>query len=273
MITYWQGLGAFVYTGKNLGIKHLDKLKSCGSQRPWICLVIYNDEVAGDSNRFLLPGIKAWCKVRGISVFGWYNGTGGDPYEDARAIAGLHTNLALDGIILDLEAAYHYPEGDANKMPYMLSALRKQLPTVEIGVSTNSMNSSMIYNGRVLTPKQSFYDLRVRCLPQWYSSYYAKNDSERPQAQMQWLKANGSSDFNFRDDNAKTTSFRGLPLSYVHGTLEVTGLENSDLAQEISDCVAAKVYGLTPGISIYTLENTPDSDFDVLARHKGEMFL
>jgi len=260
-------------TGRNLSTAHLDKLKSCGSQRPWIAVVIYNDDVNAVSNRQMLPGIKAWCSVRDISVFGWYNGTGQDPYEDARQIIALHTSLNLNGIILDLEAAYQYPGGDANKMPYMLSAIRGRLPSVEIGVSTNGMNASMIYNGRVLTPKQSFYDLRVRCLPQWYSAYYNKDGHTAPGYQMNWLKTNGSTNENFRDDNASQCYYRGLPLSYVHGTLEVSGVEGSSLSQEISDCVAAKVYGLTPGISIYRLENTPDSDFDLLARHRNEIYL
>jgi len=269
----WQGIGGFVYTAANLTARRLDQLKSLGSQCPWVCIVIYGDDVAGPANQSSLQAMKTLCKARGIQTWGWYNGWGGDPYEDARNISRLHTTYQLDGIILDLEAAYQYPGGDANKMPFLVSSLRNILPNAQIGVSTNGMNSSMIWNGRVLNPKRSFYDLKIRCLPQWYSSYYNKDAHTQPQYQMRWLKDNGSSDFNFRDENAIKTKYRGLPLSFVHGTLEVTGLENSSLQAEIEDCVACRIYGLTPGISLYTLENMPDSDFDILARHRGVVYL
>jgi hypothetical protein len=270
MATVWQQLGAWVANGGNCGTGHLDKFANAGGK--WVALLVYNDDRDAESNRKLLPGLRAQCQARGMSMPGWFNGFGEDPVQQAKEMVGIANNLNMPFMILDLEAAYQYPGGDANKMPILLSEIRKYTKK-PIGVSTNGMNSSMIYNGRTLDPPQSFYDMGVRCLPQWYSSYYNKDGDTTPQAQMQWLKENGNKDFNFKDPNAKRTNYRGLPLSYVHGTVEATNLEGSSLAQELQDLQSARAFGLTPGFSYYKLENAPDDDFPLLASQKGKLFL
>jgi len=269
MATVWQQLGGWVSNGGNCDGARMDKFAEAGGR--WVCLNIYNDDVDAAPNRALLPGFRAQCNSRGLQVFGWFNGHGEDPVKQAKEMAGLAANLNLPVMILDLESEYQYPEGDANKMPILLSEIRKytQRP---IGVSTNGMNGSMIYNGRVLDPPRSFYDMGVRCLPQWYSSYYNKS-GDSPQAQMKWQKEHGNTDFNFKDPNAKRTNYRGLPLSYIHGTVEASGLESSSLAQEIQDLQSAKGFGYTTGFSYYKLENAPDDDFPLLAAQKGKLFL
>ena len=61
--------------------------------------------------------------------------------------------------------------------------------------------------------------------------------------------------------------------SYIHPTIEVTGMEGADLAGELADLETAKQYGLTPGFSIYLLENCPYGDFDLLANVRGSLYL
>lgn len=269
-MSVWQQLGAFVYTGANLTGEKVSKFASVGGK--WIAPVIYNDDAAGPWNRENFGYLKSEFTRYGIQTWGWFNGNGGDPFADADNIASMYRDYGLGGIILDLELQYQYPQGDANKMPLLASRLRDNLPTAEIGVSTNGMNSSMIWNGRILNPPRSFYDLGIRVLPQWYTAYYDR-DGKTPQVQMKFLQEGGASDFNFRDGNAKRTRYRGLPLSYVHPTLEVTGLEGSDLQREINDTIAARKYGYTTGISIYYLESTLDSDFQLLKDMRGRLFL
>lgn len=267
-MTPHQGLGAFVVTAKNLSMETVKQFKKIGGI--WIAPVIYNDDASGPDNRNWLAQNASYLQEIGILPWGWFNGNGGYPPSDALNIAALAHQFGLKGIILDLESQYQYPEGNANLMPQLVYELRKLCPigSMEISVSTNSMNGSMIWNGRVLTVPQSFYDLKIRVMPQWYSSYYAKS-GKTPQFEMQWLKLHGNTDGNFKSINAKKTNYRGLPLSYVHPTLEVTGLEGSSLSQELADCKEAEKYGLTPGISIYTLENMPDSDLKLLELSRG----
>jgi hypothetical protein len=87
---------------------------------------------------------------------------------------------------------------------------------------------------------------------------------------MSWLKDHGTED-NLNDPSYANK--RAVALSYVHPTLEVTGLEDANLAHGLSQCAAAYKYGLTPGFSIYLLENMPESDFALLAGQRGTLYL
>lgn len=269
-MSIWQGLGAFIYTGSNLSIDQIQKFKNCGGS--WGCLLIHNDDVVAEENKRMLPGINAMFNARGMQLWGWFNGRGDNPVVEAKLIASITSNLGLPGIILDLEAEYQYPEGNADLMPILVSELRKWLPKKEIGVSTNGMNNSMIWNGRILDPRKSFYDLGIRVLPQWYQSYY-EADGKTPQFQMRWLEDNGGKDFNFKDPDAKKTKYRGLPLSYVHPTLESTGVENAHLASELHDLKECKAFGFTQGFSLYTLERTQEQDFDLCQSVRNVLYL
>lgn len=266
MATIFQQLGGLVYTYANLG--NLDKFYNAGGR--WIAPVVYGDDVAGPYNLSKLGELQALCKNR-ITVGGWFNGFGHDPISDASAISSIATKNNLTLILLDLEAAYQYPQGNADLMPLLVREVRKKLPTANIIVSTNGLNSASIWNGRTLSPQQSFFDLGIRVAPQWYSAYYLKDNHTEPVTNMSWLKAHASSDGNFADKTAPNG--RGVPLSYIHPTLEVTGLEGSSLSDEIARTKQSKKYGFTTGISIYTLENAPDSDFALLQAEKGNLFL
>lgn len=270
MTTVWQQLGAFVATAENLSDDALDKFAGIGGK--WIVPVVYGDNHSGPWNRDHLHETQLRARKRGITVGGWFNGWGGDPNKDAQAIANISQSNGLNLVILDLEAAYQWPSGNPNLMPTLVFELRKLLPFAEIGVSTNSMTNTSIWNGRTLNIPKSFYDLKIRVLPQWYSWIYNQDNAYLPERQMKWLRDASPQDGNFRDNNAPTTKFRGVPLSYVHGTLEVTGMENASLDDELRKLAASKKYGYTIGFSIYTLENMLESDYAILRSVRGTLY-
>jgi len=93
---------------------------------------------------------------------------------------------------------------------------------------------------------------------------------------MEDLKLNGPLDGNIRDDSAPGK--RGVPLPYVHGALECTGMDEvngvaADLAKGLAQLRAAKAHGFTWGFQIYTLENVQGVDWDLLAAERGRLFL
>jgi hypothetical protein len=265
----WRTLGGFIYTGQNLTDAHLAKFASAGGK--WLAPVLYGDDAAGPWNLANVGALKTRAAKCGLTVGGWFNCAGGDPTKDAAAIAKIVTDKGLSPVVLDLEAAYQWPSGHPELMPTLLKALRTKLPNAQIAVSTNGLNNAMIWNGRTLSPPQSFYDLGVRVLPQCYSWMWANDGSYRPDNLMAWLKKYGATDGNFADPSGPYG--RGVPLSFVHPTLEVTGMEGSSLTEELKWCRAAKVYGLTLGLSIYTLEAISESDWALLAAERGTLFL
>jgi hypothetical protein len=147
---------------------------------------------------------------------------------------------------------------------------RELMPNKPIAITTNAMNASGIWNGRTLTPPKSMYDLGIRVYPQWYTWMYRANGAERPDANMQWLQRNGHLDPNFADKTG--AQGRGLPLSYVHGALEITGMEGSDLADQLQWTLEAKKYGYTVGFWIYTLDSMPQSDFGILNSYRNRLY-
>lgn len=272
MPTIFQQLGGYVDTAENLSDQTLSLFAAAGGG--WIVPVLYGDTGSAPWNLANLDHVKTAAAAHGVKTGGWFNGWAHDPIEDAIAITDIVKTNGLALTVLDLEAAYQAPGGNPELMPVLVQEVHDRLLAgAPICVSTNGLNNSMIYNGRVLTPPQSFYDLGIRVAPQWYSAYYAQDGNTTPQARMKWLKEFGGSDFNFEDPDATKTGHRGVPLSYVHPTVEATGEEGSSLLTELGDLDAARAYGLTPGISIYTLENTPDADLDLLAKVRGRLFL
>lgn len=225
MSTVWQRLGAFVVTAENLSDDQIAAFAGAGGS--WIAPVIYGDQVSGPWNIAHLEELKARAarfKVTGttrpVEVFGWFNCYGGDPAVDAAAIARLVRDHRLTLAILDLEAAYEYPDGNAGLMPPLVAATRGWLPNTELGVSTNGLNNAKIWNGRTLSPQRSFADLKVRVLPQSYSWMAAQDGSTRFDTNMKWLKEHGATDGNFAD--ATALNGRGVPLCVTPETRVLT---------------------------------------------------
>ncbi len=273
MTTVWQQLGAFVSAGVNLREDQLASFAQSGGR--WIVPVLYGDDATGPWNLANIEGLKGRADHYGVATGGWFNCWNKlSADQEAANIAAIVKEHQLKLAVLDCELAFQYPVGDPSALAPLLRALRALLPSESIAVSTNSLNDSFIYNGRTLTPPQSFYDLGVRVLPQWYNSpAYGQGTWTRPDQNMQWLKANGATNGNFRDSNAPKVSYRGVPLSYVHGTLEGTGLEGADLAAALVQLRAARAFGYTYGWSYYLLENAPPGDFSLMAAERGVTFL
>lgn len=253
-MSIWQRVGGFVYNGVNLTEQQVAAFADAGGG--WIVPVIYGDDVAGPGNLELLPTFKAWGAAHNVTVGGWFNGFGASPTVDAANITALVRQHALTLVILDLEGAYQGV--GAELQVELVNAVRHASPGVDLGVSTNGLDNSRIWNGRGVTPQESFAKLGVRVLPQAYSAYYAKDAHTAPDVVMKWLQQHGASDPNFADPAGPHG--RGVPLSTVHFTVECTGEEGSDLADEQMRLHAAKQYGFTIGYSLYTLERAPASD-------------
>jgi hypothetical protein len=262
-MTIWQKLGAFVATAENLG--DLAPFAAIGGA--WIIPVLYGDDASGPYNLATIDALKARAGQHGIQVGCWANCWAGVPAADALAISRIVNAHGLDPVILDCEAAY---QQNPDVFPQLLKAVRVALPHASLCVSTNSLNDSLIWNGRGLNPRESARRLGYRVAPQWYSSPNYSGIWTDPLTNMAWLKEHGTED-NFHDPTYKNQ--RAVPLSYVHGTLEVTGLEDASLAVSLGRCSEAKRYGLTPGLSIYLLENMPDADYALLASQRGTLYL
>lgn len=264
MTTVWQQLGAFVNKIEDLSDDQLVRFKSAGGA--WIIPLVGGDPTIEEANRALTPHLQARCAPYGIKVGAWWNGWGESSEKLAAQVSGFAKLNGLSPIILDLE--YDYTGPNAWKMPELLNVLRGKIGGAwSLGVSTNAMNNSAIYNGRTLNPTRSFYTLGVRALPQWYSWVYRQDGAYRPDMQMKWLKEHGDSDYNFKSPVGPFG--RGLPLSYVHGTVEVSGVEGADLDDELHLVQMAQRYGFTKGVSLYLLERMPESDFGILAKYRG----
>lgn len=238
----------------------------------WIAPLVYGDDASGPWNREHFRQLKQLAADEGVGCGAWFNVFGGDPHEDAREITKLASLLAPSGpLIVDCETAYRYPAPGWPLLPSLLAELRS-LTAREIGISTDGLNASGVWNGRTIprnTQRQllSCFRLGIRVLPQWYvGSPHDDGAWARPDGNMVWLQANGAKDGNFAD--ASAPNGRGVPLSYVHGTLEVTGLEGADLYHGLVLLDNARKAGFTKGYSLYNLENMPDSDFEHVRRYR-----
>ena len=256
----WQQLGAFTESLENLlssGDK-LEKFIAAGGR--WVAPVLYND-VSAAANEARLPELRD--RLAGRATVGiWANGIGSDPVADAKAIAHLVSSHGLGFIILDLESWYAYPNGDSLKMPKLVAAMRQQFPlgTKAIGVSTNTLNDAMVWNGRG-ADRLSFATHNVHVLPQWYVQY--KSTWTDPVANMEWLSQHGFEDNFFA---VETLDHRAVPAKYVHGTLEPTGVEGASLADGLARLKEAQAYGYTKGLSLYLLERTSDADLELVSK-------
>ncbi len=260
----WQQLGAFVQVIENCSDAHLDAFAGCGGS--WVVPVLIGDEASGPANHAGLSDFRRRCEALDLRVGLWANGWG----EDAAVLAQEITMLAKGGslypVVVDLEMPYKAP--NEAKLPELLLELRRRMPTRPIGLSSFGFaDRAMIWNGRTLDPPRSLYDLRVRWLPQWYYLYDGKYAADWSMAD---LKARGAIDGNIADPDAP--GGRGIPLSYAHGTLEVTGVEEHELAVGLEHVRRARAHGFGYGFSIYVLERTPPSDFALLAAQRGKLF-
>jgi hypothetical protein len=274
-VSRWQQLGAFVGDANSLSYDQLKEFHTVGGR--WIAVLLaqlgypYDHDPACVHNVAKLLELKEWCTEFGVACGGWFNGwAGGELHttaaEDAEQVRRYVQGFNLGPVILDCEAAYkEHPQ----ELPHLLMEVRKRIKTRSIGVSTNEPNDSLVWNGGAFGHKSSMYHLGIRLLPQWYSSPNYSSVWMRPDLTMKWLKEHGDED-NFLDYDAPAN--RAVPLSYVHGTLEVTGLEGASLATSIEQLKLSKQYGYTSGFSIYMLEAMPQGDFKYLADVRGSLF-
>jgi hypothetical protein len=265
-MSLWQQLGGFVDTAENLSDDTLARFAAVGGA--WIVPILYGDTSAAPYNLTYIESIKQQAARHGVKVGCWANGWAGDPQADATNIAAIATGHSLDPIILDCEAAY---QKNPDVLPHLLKNVRVALPKANLCVSTNSLNDSLIWNGRGLTPQESARRLGYRVAPQWYSSPNYTGCWTDPVCNMEWLAGPGGSTDNLRD--ITYANKRAVPLSYVHPTLETTGLEQADLAFSLRQLALAKQHGFTQGLSLYLLENAPDTDFTLVGSYRGKLYL
>lgn len=259
--TVWQQLGATVYTGGDLGADQIEHFKKVGGK--WLCPWVYQDMNA-EANLALVP----YWRKQGLLVGGVFNVFGGDPETDAANIAQIAKANSLSLVTLDIEAAYQYPNPGCALMPILLSSLRQKLPSAQIGVNTNCLNDSMIWNGG--SGGKSCYSLGIRVLPQWYSApRYEGSTWTDPEKNMRWMQSYGDKD-NFYDP--KQQYHRAVPFSYIHPQVEPTGVEGAILQVTIDSLVRAQKLGFSVGISLFALERVPESDWALLSRFQGRLW-
>lgn len=266
----WTQLGAFIANVKNLPDAQLDLLASVGGR--WVIPVLYEDPDSAADNLARLPDLQNRCASRGIRVGCWANVRGDDPAKYVADIKPIVVKNKLSPLVLDAEAYY---QGNT-KMAFLVDAFRTAFPvgTKAFAISTNSMNDSQVYNGRKggypAPAGESFRAKNVHVLPQWYSSPNYSGFSTHADLNMKWVDERGMED-NWED--TKYADRRAVMKTQIHGTLEVTGLENASLQTTLDECVRArKLYGLGRGISLYLLENTPASDFPLLKAQRGYLY-
>lgn len=279
MATRWQQLGAFVAEADKITDDRLRLFYRAGGR--WLVVLLdqlgypHDHDPAVVRNHLLMPSFKDRCTQQGIACGAWFNGWAGGPLnwtaaQQAEQIEALVRRWNLGPVVLDLEAPYMFPGGRPQELPRLVWEVRQRLKTRAVGVSTNSLNDSMIWNGGELGPAASLRRLGVAVLPQTYGPPLYTSDWMNAAPLMRWLKANGMND-NFHDPTFR--GGRAVALSSVKPTLEATGMEGCDLAAELESVAAAKQYGFKFGISLYTLEGAPDSDFPLLAARRGSLFL
>lgn len=275
MATRFQQLGAFVIQTGDVSDDRLDHFAAIGGK--WIVPVLAQLGYPADHDPDCvhnLAGIEAFkrrCSDRGISCGGWFNGWNGgelhtNPSQDAQQVADIVKPHNLGPIVLDLESAY---QGNPTALPALIYEVRRRIITREIVVSTNSPNDSMPWNGHALWGdyRGSMRRLNVKLAPQWYP-WMGQWGS--PVQTMQWIQAHGTED-NFHDPTYANQ--RAVALSMIHGTLEATGVEGAALAPQLVELEQARAYGYTTGLSLYVLEQAPDSDLDLIAQHRGRLYL
>lgn len=269
-MTIWQQLGAWVIETGNVDLNRLKRFYSIGGR--WVVVILIGDKDSAPRNLNDLARFKADCATAGIKCGLWANGWGEDAAILAKQVSDMAYYFKLNPVVLDLEQAYKAP--NEAKLPPLLKECRRLMPGKSIGVTSfGFLDRAMIWNGRTMTPALSYYDLKIRFLPEHYTQYDIKYSAVYC---MKDLKENGATDGNIMD--ATAPGGRGVPLGYVHGCIEVTGIDTvngvaADLAKGLADLTAAKQYGFTFGFQVYTLENVNEEEWDMIAAHKGKLFL
>lgn len=265
MATLWQRLGAFSVEVAAISPEQIKKFAEVGGHT--IIPVVFGEDYMEEPNQKHLPRLKELCAPYKIKVGGWFNCWVEDEKELADRITALTKKFQLSPVVLDLE--YGYKDQYAHKMPRLLKELRTRMPVRAMAVTSYGyLDRGMIWNGRTLDPPQSFYALGVRYIPQWYYRYDGRY---WPSWCMKDLKFNGPWDGNILDNEAPNRL--GVPLSYVHGLLMATGVEDHSLKEGIADLYLAQHYGFTKGFFVYTLERMPEEDFKHLAAVRGIFYL
>lgn len=267
----WRQLGAFVYTGADLSDDQLDRFAQAGGR--YLLPVIYGDSVAGPWNIANLKSLGQRASSRGLRVGAWVSCHGEDPAVVVGQSAAVIDSHALAPIVFDAESEY---QGNT-KLSMLTLEARKKWPvgTKAIAVTTNSLNDSVVWNGRkgstLEKDAHSLRELHVHVLPQWYNApRYIGSCWAHPVCNMDWLEHNGMLD-NFRSPTFPDG--RAVDLAHVHGAVEATGVEDADLAGELKLCKLALPFGCGKGIVLYTLERAPADDFDVLAGYRNTLYV
>lgn len=276
----WTQLGAFTARADAITDETLDAFAAAGGRYVVPLLAQLGRDPDDDvrANRAYFPELVNRCTTRGIRVGSWLNGWGGDPEAEAleatRIVKSLTSRL-LAPAVLDLEAAY---QGNT-KLAQLTNAIRRsdRLPvgSVPIGVSTNSLNDSQVYNGRQGSRRavvdHSFRTLKIAALPQWYDGEpYRGSPWADPVQNATWIKQHGAED-NF--DDPTYSDRRGLRLDQVHASVESTGIEGARLTVSLAAVLSAIVtVGIGKGLLVYLLERTPSSDFELIRSYRGRVY-
>jgi hypothetical protein len=269
MATVAQQLGAYIYTGENVSEERLRHFADVGGR--WIVPVTRGDDVAGPKNLALLPWFQSVCKPLGVRVGIWANYWGEDAAVFADAVAKIVHEHNAGPVVLDCESSVQ----ENTKLSGVMLAIRKRLPTRFIFVSTNALNDSCTYNGRIDGVPQSEWKsarrLGIRIAPQWCYGPAYQGCWVQPVCNFKWLKENGMRD-NLHDASYKDG--RAVALASVHPTIEATGMENANLAAGLEELMNAKALGLKPGFSYYVLDaDQADADMERLRGVRGTLFL
>lgn len=275
MATIFQQLGAFVIDTENVDLNRLKRFNAVGGR--WVVPILRGDDVAAPRNLATIDEFRAKCVQAGIRCGIWANGWGEPADVVVEEVAQIAYGHKLGPVMWDLEAPYKAP--NEAKLPILLQKARQRMPgKSQIVTSFGFLDRQMLWNGRTLSPPMSYYDLGVRFSPQHYTQYDAKYAATYC---MKDLRDNGATDFNIADPTAP--GGRGVPLSYVHGCIECTGMDPvngvaADFTKGLADLTAAKQFGFTYGFQIYTLENMPwsetiEGDWLRLANERGKLFL
>lgn len=270
-MNYWQGLGAFCADAANLSQQNIADFADAGGC--WVALLVQGDDHNTPGNIDLLTELQNELHARNIALWGWHNYWGEDADHFAVILHELQEQYGLGNHILDCEAAV---QGNT-KMSQVALAVHQRIGP-GFGVSTNSLNDSVVYNGRLdgVDPAlwQSFRQLQIRVLPQWYQSPLYSGTWVDPVENMQWLQSEAGASDNLHDARAAKWGYHAVPLSYVHPTGEGTGIEGASWQQFLDKCVEAQKFGLTKGISYYLLEESSTvQDMAIVKQYRGKLYV
>jgi len=268
-MTRWQQLGGYIITSENVDQNRLMQFSAIGGR--WVVIVLINDDSVGPDNLKKLPEMQTMCQKANLSCGLHANYFGEPPAQFAKRVADLANNKALSPIMLDCEASV---QGNT-----LMSSVAKEIRVVMpkprgICVTTNSLNDSVVYNGRIegLAESQwrSFRRHDFRVSPQWYDAPvygHRSNPWTCADLNMEWLQAHGMED-NLRD--ASYANKRAVTLASVHPVFYPTGVEGANLEVQLDELRVAKKYGFTTGCQMWSIENIQGNDWNLLAKARDD---